>query len=144
MVALRQIVINRLSTTAKIPNKAHETDAGFDIYSDEDVYIFPNKATAVGTGVIIQIPTGYYGRLKARSGLTIKTHLRVVEGTIDSGYRGELKVMCDAKDAVHEIHKGDKIAQLIIQPLPEFEVVEGEIDMDSKRGQGGFGSTGRR
>ena len=141
---MRKITVKRLSTTAKLPSKAHQDDAGFDIYADEDIYIFPNKATAVSAGIVIEIPTGYYGRLKARSGLTIKTHLRVLEGTIDSGYRGELKVMCDAKDAVHEIHKGDKIAQLIIQPLPEFEVVEGDIDMDSDRGQGGFGSTGRR
>ena len=141
---MKQLKVKRLSTTAQLPTKAHQSDAGFDIYADEDVNIFPNKATPVSTGIVIEIPDGYYGRLKARSGLTIKTHLRVLEGTIDSGYRGELKVMCDVKDAVYEIHKGDKIAQLIIQPLPEFEVVEGDIDMDSDRGQGGFGSTGRR
>ncbi|MFC0232738.1 dUTP diphosphatase [Vagococcus entomophilus] len=137
-----QLQVKRLTDTAKLPVKAHLTDAGFDMFSDEDVTI-KNKTVAVSTGLSIAIEQGYYARLKARSGLTLKTPLRVLEGTIDADYRGEVKVICDVKsNQSYEIKKGDKIAQLIIQPLPPVDLVEVKKLEDTKRGNGGFGSTG--
>lgn len=148
-----QLKVKRLTDTAVLPVKAHQSDAGLDICADEERNIYSGQTACVSTGIAIAIPEGYYGRLKGRSGLTSKTALRVQEGTIDSEYRGEIKVICDVRDAMLsddvwndecylEITKGAKIAQLIIQPLPTVEVTEvNELD-DTDRGEGGFGSTG--
>lgn len=148
-----QLKVKRLTDTAVLPVKAHQSDAGFDICADEDITINVGETVTVSTGLSVAIPEGYYGRLKGRSGLTSKTPLRVQEGTIDSDYRGEIKVICDARDAMLsddvwndecylEITKGAKIAQLIIQPLPTVEVEEVDELDDTDRGDGGFGSTG--
>lgn len=148
-----QLKVKRLTDTAVLPVKAHPTDAGFDICADEDITIHAGETVTVSTGLSIAIPEGYYGRLKGRSGLTSKTPLRVQEGTIDSDYRGEIKVICDVRDTMLsddvwsdecylEITKGAKIAQLIIQPLPTVEVEEVDELDDTDRGEGGFGSTG--
>lgn len=150
-----QLKIKRLTDTAVLPVKAHQSDAGFDICADEDVTINAGETVTVSTGLSIAIPEGYYGRLKGRSGLTAKTLLRVQEGTIDANYRGEIKVICDIKTKVldrvidgmiyaHNISlkRGERIAQLIIQPLPTVEVVEVDELDDTDRGDGGFGSTG--
>ncbi|MGM0183400.1 dUTP pyrophosphatase [Enterococcus sp. AZ150] len=139
--------VKRLSKTAKIPVKAHKTDAGFDVFADEDITLLKGVMYGIKTGVSISIPNGFYGRLKARSGLTYKTPLNVKEGTIDSGYLGEIKVLANLKETgvdIYKIQKGDKIAQLIIQELPEFEIVEVDELGDSERGEHGFGSTGFR
>ncbi|MHA6585962.1 dUTP diphosphatase, partial [Aerococcus mictus] len=124
-----KLKVKRLTDTAKLPEKAHASDAGLDIFADEYITITKSFSETVSTGIAVDIPKGYYGRLKGRSGLTSKTGLRVQEGTIDSGYTGEIKVMCDFKDNLtpgqytpgYLIRRGDKIAQLIIQPLPEIE-----------------------
>lgn len=150
-----QLKVKRLTDTAVLPVKAHPTDAGFDICADEDVTINVGETVTVSTGLSIAIPEGYYGRLKGRSGLTAKTLLRVQEGTIDANYRGEVKVICDIKinflervidGAVYaynlSLKRGERIAQLIIQPLPNVEVTEVDELDDTDRGDGGFGSTG--
>lgn len=148
-----QLKVKRLTDTAVLPVKAHQSDAGLDICADEDLVINAGETVTVSTGLSIAITEGYYGRLKGRSGLTSKTALRVQEGTIDSDYRGEIKVICDVRDAMLsgdvwndeyylEITKGAKIAQLIIQPLPTVTVVEVDELDDTDRGDGGFGSTG--
>ena len=148
-----QLKVKRLTDTAELPVKAHQSDAGFDICADEDITINAGETVMDSTGLSVAIPEGYYGRLKGRSGLTAKTALRVQEGTIDANYRGEVKVICDMRDAMLsgdvwndeyylEITKGAKIAQLIIQPLPTVAVVEVDELDDTDRGVGGFGSTG--
>lgn len=150
-----QLKVKRLTDTAVLPVKAHQSDAGFDICADEDVTINAGETVTVSTGLSVAIPEGYYGRLKGRSGLTAKTLLRVQEGTIDANYRGEVKVICDIKikflervidGAVYahniSIKRGQRIAQLIIQPLPTVEVEEVDELDDTDRGDGGFGSTG--
>lgn len=139
--------VKRLTPSAKLPTKAHPSDAGFDIYANVDLDIPSGKTRLVSTGIAIEIPEGYYGRLKGRSGLTSKTLLRVQEGTIDSNYRGEIKVICDSldtelSDVGYMVAKGERIAQLIIQPLPKFEVVEVSDLSNSDRGENGFGSSG--
>ena len=149
-----KLKIKRLTDTAKLPEKNNPTDAGFDIFSDEKVFLEEGETHLVSTGIAIEIPDGYYGRLKGRSGLTSKTPLRIQEGTIDSGYRGEVKVMCeiyplsksiksyDVPPRDYWIQKGDNIAQLIIQPLPEFTIEEVDSLNDTARGEKGFGSSG--
>lgn len=150
--------IKRLTQTAKLPERAFPTEAGFDIFTDEAVKIHSGETVAVSTGIALEIPDGYYGRLKARSGLTLNSVLRVQEGTLDSSYRGEVKIIADIKALNYDeteilfyqtmptipltIEKGTKIAQLIIQPLPHFEVVEVDELSQSDRGENGFGSTG--
>lgn len=154
-----QLKVKRLTETAKLPVKAHKTDAGFDIFADEDIEIIRGMTIGVSTGIAMQIDPGFYGKLKCRSGLSLKSPLRVIEGTIDADYRGEVKVICEIKESVffnngeiagtqetyfYQINRGDKIAQLIIQPLPPVDLVEVDELDDTERGQGGFGSTGAR
>lgn len=154
---MMDLKVKRLTKTAELPYKAHEPDAGFDIFADETVEILPGQTILVSTGIAIAIPMGYYGRLKSRSGLTAKTPLRIQEGTIDAGYIGEIKVIAECKAidyfkdteeyiamnyGRYTINKGDKIAQLIIQPLPEVQLYISESLDDTDRGEGGFGSSG--
>ncbi len=150
--------VKRLTETARLPEKAFTTEAGFDVFADEDVTIHNGETVAISTGIALEIPDGYYGRLKARSGLTLNSSLRVQEGTIDSSYRGEVKIIAEIKALNYDetenlfyqtiptrpfaIEKGMKIAQLIIQPVPQIEVVEVEELSQSDRGENGFGSTG--
>lgn len=149
-----KIKIKKLSETAKIPTRAYEYDAGFDLYANEDVFVGRGFTRTVSTGLAIEIPEGFYGRIVGRSSINSNTGLRVLEGIIDSGYRGEIKIMVDyvkkntkfkkyeenVKHA-YQVLEGDKIAQLIIQPLPEFEVEEVDKLSESERGTGGFGSS---
>ena len=157
---IKELKVKLLTETAKIPVRAHATDAGLDIFADEDILLTSDETQTVSTGIAIEIPEGYYGRLKGRSGLTSKTNLRVQEGTIDQQYRGEIKVICDLRydplegpketpsgtihyHVMHKISKGDKIAQLIIQEVPYFTPVEVDELSATDRGDGGFGSTGK-
>ena len=153
-----KLKVKRLTETARLPEKAFPTETGFDVFADESVTIYNGETVAVSTGIALEIPDGYYGRLKARSGLTLKTSLRIKEGTIDSSYRGEVKIIAEIKDYdqgvdrfgfvtssktdEYVIKKGMKIAQLIIQPVPQFEIVEADELSESDRGENGFGSTG--
>ena len=138
-----KLKVKRLTETAILPEKAFPTEAGFDLFADESVTIYDGETMTISTGIALEIPDDYYGRLKGRSGLTLKSPLRVLEGTIDSSYRGEVKVMVEVKkDCTYHVPKGAKIAQLIIQPLPYFEVVEVDELSQSDRGENGFGSTG--
>lgn len=154
-----QVKVKRLTDTAKLPVKAHRTDAGFDIFADETVEIMRGMTVGVSTGIALEIDRGFYGKLKCRSGLSLKSPLRVIEGTIDADYRGEVKVICEIKDCIYfkndeiagtqetysyQINHGDKIAQLIIQPLPPVDLEEVDELDDTERGVGGFGSTGKR
>lgn len=153
-----KLKVKRLTETAILPEKAFTTEAGFDVFADEDVTIHNGETVAVSTGIALEIPDGYYGRLKARSGLTLNSDLRVQEGTIDSSYRGEVKIIAEIKpftsweteelfyhtqlSSAFTIEKGMKIAQLIIQPLPQIELLEVDELSQSDRGANGFGSTG--
>ena len=156
----------RLSSEATIPTKAHPTDSGFDLYASEDVIIEPGETEIVPTGIAVELPKGFEVQVRPRSGVTAKTKLRVQLGTIDNGYKGEIGVIVDNistdawsnasrlldnsyaeetrnKTGGYLIRKGEKIAQLVVQALPEVTAVEiEEFTEDSERGEGGFGSTG--
>lgn len=127
-----------------MPTRAHEFDAGLDLYSAyDDVYIFPRESELFDTGVHIQLPQNTVGFLKSKSGLNVK-HGITSEGVIDCGYVGSIMVkLYNHSDHPYRVRKGDKISQLVILPclLPELEVVDSLED--TERGTGGFGSTGR-
>lgn len=129
-----------------LPSYAKDGDAGMDIASNEDVNIRAFSWTTIGTGLYVAIPYGYEGQMRSRSGLAAKFGLQVLNtpGTIDSGYRGELKViLINHNHWAYEVKKGDRIAQLIIAPITIAKIVEVAELSDSERGEGGLGSTGK-
>lgn len=138
--------VKKLHEDAVIPQRAHADDAGVDLSSAEDVVLAPGQRALVGTGIAIALPAGTVGLVHPRSGLAFKKGLSIVNapGTIDAGYRGELKVCLinlDPDNAV-EIAKGDRIAQLVVQKVELSPmVVVDELD-ETERGEGGHGSTG--
>ena len=138
----------KLSPTAITPTKAHTTDAGFDLFSDEDVILKYGETTAILTNIAIELPEGYVADVRPRSGLTLNTGLRVHYGTVDSGYRNGIGIICENGDhgalcnRTVRIKKGQKIAQLVILPIPEITLQEVTELSDSDRGINGFGSTG--
>ena len=133
-----------LEPWAIMPTRAHEYDAGLDLYSaDYDVWLSPGESRLFDTGVHIQLPKNTVGFLKSKSGLNVK-HGITSEGVIDVGYTGSIMVKLYNHGYIpYKVCKGDKISQLVILPciLPELEVVESLED--TERGDNGFGSTGR-
>lgn len=132
-----------LDEGAKMPTRGHRWDAGLDLYSMEDGYVRCGHHRTFNTGVHVQIPEGYYGEIRSRSGLMCN-HGITTDGTIDAHYTGPIKVcLFNLGGSKYEVKKGDKIAQLVIVPclLPELELVDSLEETD--RGNGGFGSTGR-
>lgn len=136
-----------LDTALPLPAYARDDDAGADLRATIDVTLAPGARALVPTGVAVAIPTGYAGFLHPRSGLAVRHGLSIVNapGTIDAGYRGEIQVplVNHDRDETIVVRRGDRIAQLVVQPVTRvvFDVVD-ELP-DSTRGAGGFGSTGR-
>ena len=132
---------------AVLPEYAHPTDAGADVFSSEDVTIAAGETKIIKTGLKVAIPVGYEIQVRPRSGLSAKTGIRVANapGTIDSAYRGEVGIILhNTADIPYEIKTGDKIAQLIISPVPMIRWKEvATISDDTERSTGGFGSSGR-
>ena len=140
------LFVKRLSPQAKLPTKGSEFAAGYDLYATEYKCIAAHNYGLVATGIAMAIPYGYYGRIAARSGLASKTGLMVNAGVIDSDYRGEIKVLFNNPTALDvEIQPGDKMAQIVMELIGDFEVEEitGKDELPpSDRGEYGFGSTG--
>lgn len=140
----------KLDEGAKMPTRAHDYDAGLDIYAPESIILYAGNSAKVDTGVHIEIPKGYCGLLKSKSGLNVN-HGITGEGVIDHGYTGSIcvKLYNNSKDEkMYFFEKGDKLIQLLIVPIetPELELVENVADLyggDTERGDGGFGSTGK-
>lgn len=136
-----------LDEGAYTPQKAHFADAGFDLRSREQVVLRDccnNGYEWFDTGVHVAIPEGYVGYVQGRSGLNINHHIICPTGTVDSGFTGSIRVkLYNLGDSDYMIHAGDKIAQLVIQPLVDCELVQVESLEDTERGSNGFGSTGR-
>jgi dUTP pyrophosphatase len=139
--------VSRLEDGAALPTRAHEGDAGLDLYSCESAHIGPGERWSVGTGIAVEIPEGHAGLVLPRSGLARKHGIALVNspGLIDSGYRGEIRVLLLNTDPADtfQVEPGDRIAQLVIAPIVMAEPVEVEALTDSARGDGGFGSSGR-
>ena len=136
------IKVKLLTPTAKLPTRNNPTDAGLDLYADEDTSIY--KFGKVRTGIALSIPDGHVARIAPRSGLAVKWGIDTLAGVIDSSYRGEVVVVLSvAFNNTYSINQGDKIAQLLIQPVELWtpELVD-ELD-ETERGEKGFGSSGK-
>ena len=176
---MTNIKVKKLHNDAIIPKRAHTSDACFDIYALEDTVIEPGETALGKTGLAFELPEGYELQIRPRSGITLKTKLRVQLGTVDCGYVGEVGVIVDNNGRTTDgidlregrtcpascnqaitldgdyittnemykafpyiIRKGDRIAQAVIQRLPDVELIEVDSLEESDRGECGFGSTG--
>ncbi len=142
-----ELRIARLNPDASLPTRAHEGDAGLDLRASEAAHLGPGERWSVGTGIAVEIPDGHAGLVLPRSGLAQKHGIALVNapGLIDSGYRGEIRVLLLNTDPaeVFRVEAGDRIAQLVVVPIAPVEPVEATELADSARGDGGFGSSGR-
>ena len=140
-----ELPIRRLRDDAIVPARAYDGDAGLDLAACERVVLEPGERATVGTGLAIAIPDGYAGFVQPRSGLAAKNGITIVNtpGLVDSGYRGELKVILlntDERDAF-VVEAGMRIAQLVVMPVPLVDPVEVDQLPESERGVRGFGSS---
>ncbi len=139
------VKVKRLIPDGQLPKQAREGDAAFDLHSAVEYDLQPNESYGVPTGIALEIPQGYEGQVRPRSGLALKNGITITNspGTIDSGYRGEVRVIVHnlGKEVFH-IEKGMRIAQIAVRPVPDVRFVEVMELEDSERGSGGFGSTG--
>jgi dUTP pyrophosphatase len=142
-----ELYVTLLSDAARLPGRAHEGDAGLDLHASEAAVLEPGERASVGTGIAIELPPGHAGLVLPRSGLAAHNGIALVNspGLIDSGYRGEVRILLINTDRQQsfEIEPGDRIAQLVLTPVEAAEPVEAAKLADSARGEGGFGSTGR-
>jgi len=160
-----EIAFRKTRPDAQMPQKTHAWDAGYDLYAVESLSIAPMERKIVHIGIEIEIPTGYYGRIAPRSGLAIKSGIDVLAGVVDCGYRDEVGVVLvnlnlphilftNPKDKRgitnsrifgdknrHDINKGDRVAQIIIEKCHNVTWLEGE-DLSESNRKGGFGSSG--
>ena len=149
----------KVRPNTRTPERANPSDAGWDLYADDDMEIWPGETKLISTGVSLEIPDGYVGLIWDRSSMGVKGIHRHA-GVIDSGYRGEVKVclhnskhsnvnrmlsdMVDKKKAgVLTMSRGDRIAQILFQEAPVFKLVETDALVETARGAGGFGSSGK-
>jgi dUTP pyrophosphatase len=141
-----RVLVRRLDPDLPLPSYAMPGDAGLDLRAAVDVDLEPGRRARIPTGIAVAIPDGYAGFVQPRSGMAARAGLGLVNspGLIDSGYRGEIQVVAvnlDPSEPI-SIHRGDKIAQLVILPVVRADIAEVEELPASVRGPGGFGSTG--
>ena len=140
------ISVVRLDPDLPLPSYAHPGDAGADLVTAVDVTLAPGERAMVPTGVALALPDGYVALVHPRSGLAARHGLSIVNtpGTIDAGYRGEIKVLLVNHDPVEpvELRRGDRVAQLVVQRFERARFVEVGVLPESVRGAGGYGSTG--
>ncbi|HEX4057924.1 MAG TPA: dUTP diphosphatase [Galbitalea sp.] len=139
-------VIEVLISSGQMPEYSHPGDAGADLFAAEAVELAPGERATVGTGVSIALPNGYAGLVVPRSGLAAKHGITIVNspGTVDAGYRGEIRVtlLNTDRSEAYSVVVGDRIAQLIVQPVARARFVQVDALPGSERGESGFGSTG--
>lgn len=142
-----ELKVQLLSDSATLPTRAHEGDAGLDLFAAEPAHIGPGERWQVATGIAVEIPEGHAGLVLPRSGLAQRHGISLVNapGLIDSGYRGEVKVLLLNNDPaeIFRIEPGDRIAQLLVTPFVAVDPVQTDALAGSDRGEAGFGSTGR-
>jgi dUTP pyrophosphatase len=141
-----QLRVQRLHPDARLPVRAHDDDAGYDLCALRAATLQPGERAAIGTGIAIELPAGHAGLVLPRSGLAARHGIAIVNapGLIDAGYRGELKVLLLNTDraAAFEVAPGDRIAQLVIVAVATPRIVEADALAATLRGEGGFGSSG--
>ena len=134
--------LERLSPTVKLPTRAHQSDAGLDVYSNDYYSLLPRERIIIQTGIKIAIPDGYVGLIWDKGGIA-KDGIHTIAGVIDSGFRGEVTVnLVNLSHNIYNIAPGQKVAQMLIQKVEFPEIVEAEVDNQTDRGEGRFGSTG--
>ena len=141
------LAFKRIHPEAVLPAYAHESDAGMDIRSVDEVVIPARGRALVPTGLVVLLPPNYEAQVRPRSGLALKSGITVLNtpGTIDAGYRGEIGVILfNTTDTDFAVHKGDRVAQIVIAPVTRVEVIETDSVEETDRGAGGFGSTGAK
>ena len=141
------LAFKRVHPEAVLPAYAHESDAGMDIRSVDEVVIPARGRALVPTGLVVLLPPNYEAQVRPRSGLALKSGITVLNtpGTIDAGYRGEIGVILfNTTDTDFAVHKGDRVAQIVIAPVTRVEVIETDSVEETDRGAGGFGSTGAK
>jgi len=145
-VSQPEILVQRLDPELPLPGYAHADDAGADLMTRVDVVLAPGARAVVPTGIALALPSGYAGFVHPRSGLAARTGLSIVNapGTVDAGYRGEVKVCLINLDPAETVRlsRGDRIAQLVVQPVQTARFVAVAGLPQSARGVGGYGSTG--
>jgi dUTP pyrophosphatase len=140
-----ELKIKLIHEKAVLPHYAHPGDAGLDLFSVEEKTILPGESVLIRTGIVIQLPANTEAQVRPRSGLALKHGITVLNtpGTIDHGYRGEVKViLINHGKSDFAVEEGMKIAQMVIQPVLTVDVVQVDQLAETARGDGGFGSTG--
>lgn len=136
--------VKKLSEDAVLPGYAHPGDAGLDIFSNEKVTLKPRESAKIKTGVSLEIPKGHVGLMWDKSGLSTNHKIKVLGGVIDSGYRGEIIVgVINLGSEKYTFEKGHKVCQMLIQKVENVKIKEVKKLTETKRGKGGFGSTGK-
>ena len=142
-----QLPVRRLDPGLPLPAYAHPGDAGADLCAATDVVLPPGRRATVGTGIAVAVPDGYAAFVHPRSGLASRHGITLVNapGTVDAGYRGEVKVVLLNTDPAEPftVRRGDRIAQLVVQPVTRARFLDSDELPPTPRGDGGFGSTGR-
>ncbi|MFW0837913.1 MAG: dUTP diphosphatase [Candidatus Komeilibacteria bacterium] len=139
-----KIKVKKLYPEVQLPSYANQGDAGMDVFSLEDKILQPGERYLFKLGFAMEIPDGYVGLFWDKSGIAAKHGIHTLAGVIDSVYRGEFGVvMLNTGDVSYEFQKGDKLAQLLIQPIANPELEEVAELSDTSRGEGGWGSTGK-
>ena len=137
------VKVKKLADDARLPGYAYEDDAGIDIYSNEDKCIPANGYVAISTGISIELQSGHVALVWDKSGLAFNSGLKTMAGVIDSGYRGEVKIILYNTTKVdYNVKKHQKIAQILIQKIEHALLLEDTSLNNTKRGESGFGSTG--
>lgn len=138
-----ELPVKLLATTAQLPNYAHDTDAGMDLYAIASLEIKPGERVLIKTGIALAVPVGYVGLVWDKSGIATKTGVTTLAGVIDAGYRGEVLIaVLNTSTASYAVQAGQKIAQLLIQPVQHVTIQAVDQLAEAMRGDNGFGSTG--
>lgn len=141
---MSKLKIKKLHNDAIVPKFAHPGDAGMDVFSVERVEIKPSERVQIKTGLAFEIPKGCVGLIWDKSGLSHKHGLKMLGGVVDSGYRGEVMLgVINLSKETYILEKGHKVAQILIQKVEHPDIVEVTELSETKRGKGGFGSTGK-
>jgi dUTP pyrophosphatase len=143
-----ELRVMKLRDDAVLPSRAHTGDAGFDLSACEEITIGVGERAAVGTGIAVEIPDGHAGLVVPRSGLALRHGISMVNspGVIDAGYRGEVRLLLlnTDNDSAFTVEPGMRVAQLLVVPVADVELVETDEVTATDRGAGGFGSSGLR
>lgn len=142
---MKQVKINKLSSSAIVPTRGSIKAAGYDLYATESYVLKPNERKLFKTGLSMEIPSGLYGRIAPRSGLAFKNGIDVLAGVIDEDYRGEIGViLINLGSEDKAITANDKIAQIIFENYTEVDFTESNNLQETSRGSGGYGSTDKK